>query len=132
MIPNESLGKEIYNVRSFGLADVVQLLVNHPCVYYNCSHYSRAGEQAHYLHDQGRRYRMNSFVIFRRVGRRVVAERGPSFNVAAATCGFNEVLEYCNPSNGEDREVFVADLHYDSLPPIMFAEDSDIELEEEE
>jgi hypothetical protein len=93
MIPHESLGKEVYNVNSFGLHDAVDLLIVHPCVYYTCGHYERASEQANRLYRLARQYNIADVITIRRVGRRVVAERGPGFNSSEVELGFDALLE---------------------------------------
>ena len=93
MIPHESLGKEVYTVTVFGIEDALRLLINYPCVYYTCSRYERASDQAQHLHNMCVEYGITNTMDIRRVGRRVVAERGPDFNQATVELGLDAVMD---------------------------------------
>jgi hypothetical protein len=107
MIPHESLGKDAYNVSSFNIETVLQLLLAYPCVYYTCGGYGRASEQASNLSAISRRYNLNDFIVVRRVGRRVVAERGPEYNPELVQAGWDHVVD--RASERERRREFGTD-----------------------
>ncbi len=92
MIPHESLGKEVYNVSSFGMQDALNLLISYPCVYYTCGEYERASEQAARFNRVIEENGIAQFIIIRRVGRRVVAERGPEFDPVRAQAGWDAIV----------------------------------------
>ena len=93
MIPHESLGKEVYNVSSFGLDEALNLLISYPCVYYTCGEYERASEQVSRFNRTIDDNSLGRFIIIRRVGRRVVAERGSEFDAARVEAGWDAIVD---------------------------------------
>lgn len=83
MILHELMAKGAYNVESFGFREGLSLLKLYPCVYYTARNYSRAARYVYELNrtaDQHYDGSLNNVVHIRRLGRRVLMERGPKFN----------------------------------------------------
>lgn len=74
MIPHETLAKGSYYTRYFEPNTALKLLRTYPCVYFTCRDRRRA---LMYVNDFKVRSNM---VLFRRLGKRVVAEMHPEYS----------------------------------------------------
>lgn len=110
MIPHESLGKEVYCVNVFNVRTVLELLAEHPCVYYNCRSFERASMQVESLQHSVAERSLTDRIVIRRVGRRVVAERGEQFDATLSS----EI-----PSGG-DFSLALESLNFNARPDTLW------------